>query len=96
VGNNPDPLAEVRSPETTGAKYSPSRIEPHRGQVSENSSEPERSEIWRILHEDEAWSYFANDPGHLQPDSAFFSVDALASSCRADVLTRESAGDDID
>jgi hypothetical protein len=96
VGSNPHALSVVRSPDATSAEHSPSRIEPHRGQVSENSSKPKSSEVCRIFHEDVARSYFTNDPGHLHPESAPLTINACAESGRADVLAWESAADDID
>jgi hypothetical protein len=67
----------------------PFRIEPHLGQVSENSSESPRSEHWGVLQLDLSRSYFANDPCHFCPESASLSVDAGARSRRADVLARK-------
>lgn len=73
------------------AKHSPFRIEPHRGQVSENGSESARSEHWAVLHEDEAWLYFANDPSELAPKPGALAFNACAFSGGADVLAREAA-----
>ena len=77
------------------SEHAPLRIEPQRGQVSENSSEPSSSEHWGVLHEHETGSYLANDPSKLGPESAFLAVDAGAFSSRADVLARETARHDI-
>jgi len=65
---------------------SPFRIEPHRGQVSENLSKSPSNKRWRVLHEDESGSYFTNDPGHLHPESRPFSFDSFAFAGDADVL----------
>jgi len=78
------------------SQHSPPRIEPHRGQVSENPAKPPRSEHWRVLHEDESRSYFTNDSGHLAPEAGAFAVDACALAGAADVLTGEPACDDVD
>ena len=51
------------------AQHSPARIIPQRGQVSENSSKPARSEDWGVFHEDEARSHLANDARHVRPHS---------------------------
>jgi len=73
------------------AKHSPFRIEPHRGQVSENGSDSARSEHWAVFHEDEARLYFANDPSELAPKAGTVAFDAFAFAGNADVLARESA-----
>ena len=68
VGHNPRPLSEVRSSGLLRAVHAPLRIEPHRGQIPENSVEPPSIEHCGVLHEDVAWSHFANDAGHLEPE----------------------------
>jgi hypothetical protein len=73
------------------SQHSPFRIVPQRGQVSENDAKPPRSEYWRVFHKHVAGSYFANDSGHLSPESATFSIDAPPSTGAADVLAREAA-----
>jgi hypothetical protein len=93
---NPDSFSFVRRTGVNCAKHSPSRIEPHRGQVSEYTSKPARSEHWRVLHNDVSRSYFANDPGHLHPESTALTVDSCATACAGDVLAWESTSDDID
>jgi hypothetical protein len=95
VGNDPYPFPSVWSSDATSAEHSPSRIEPQRGQVSENSSKPESNEVCRVFHEDVARSYLANDSGHLHPQSASLAVDACPESCGANVLTGKSACDDV-
>ena len=69
----------------------PLRIEPHFGQVSENSSESARSEHWAVLHEREPRSYLANDSGHFSPESGAFAVDSRPASDLANVLAWEAA-----
>jgi hypothetical protein len=73
------------------SEHSPSRIEPHAGQVCENSVESPSSEHWRVLHEHEARSHFANDAGHFHPQSAALAVESIASAGDADVLTGKPA-----
>jgi hypothetical protein len=73
------------------SQHSPSRIIPHFGQVSENSSKPARSEHWRVFHEDVAGCHFANDPGHFHPHSRSLSVDSSAFSGATDVLAGKAA-----
>ena len=86
VGHNPDSIPSVRGANVVRSQHSPFRIIPHRGQVSENSSKPARSEHWGVFHEDESGSYFANDPGHVVPHSRPCAVDSGAFACCADVL----------
>ena len=96
VGQYPDSLSDVRSAGIVRAQHSPSSIEPHRGQVPENSSKSTRSEHWAVFHEDEAGSNLANDPGHLSPKAGSLSVNPCSLPCAADVLAGESPGHDID
>ncbi|VXB23597.1 hypothetical protein BURKHO8Y_110237 [Burkholderia sp. 8Y] len=67
VCQNPDPLSEMGSAGIGRRNDSPFRIEPHRGQVSENSSESPRSEHWAVFHFNSDGLYLANDPSHLGP-----------------------------
>jgi hypothetical protein len=96
IGQNPDPLSQVGRPGVGSAQHTPARIVPHRGQVAENSTKPPRSEHWRVFHERESWSYFANDSGHVSPHAGSLAVDAGALASRGYVLTRKAAADDID
>jgi hypothetical protein len=51
VGHNEDAVAEVRGADM-GRRYAiPFRIEPERGQVSENGSESERKVAWNVLQD---------------------------------------------
>jgi hypothetical protein len=84
---NPDSFAEVVKAGFGRSVHSPLRIEPERGQVSENDSKPSRSECWAVFHEDVSWSHLANDSGHLAPEAAARAIDADALSRRGDVLT---------
>jgi hypothetical protein len=65
--DDPDSLPDVRSSGIVRSEHSPFRIEPHRGQVTEDDVKPSKSEHWRVLHEHESGSYFANDSRHLSP-----------------------------
>jgi hypothetical protein len=91
VGHNPDSLALVGSAGVDSAQHSPARIIPQRGQVSENSSKPARSEDWGVFHEDVAGSNLANDSGHLSPEAGAGASDAGASAGGGDILTRKAA-----
>jgi hypothetical protein len=73
------------------AKHSPASIVPQRGQVSENTSQPSKSEHWGVFHDDEAWSHLANDSGHLAPKPAALPVNARPFACNADVLAGKPA-----
>jgi hypothetical protein len=95
VGHNPDALSEMRSAGVGCTDDSPSRIKPHLGQVSEYTTKPSRSEHWRVLHERESWSYFANDSGHFHPESGFLTFDPCTLAGRADVLAGKAARNDI-
>ena len=46
LGDNPDALSAVRSSDINCSQHSPSRMKPHRGQVSEYGSKSPRSEHW--------------------------------------------------
>jgi hypothetical protein len=95
VGHNPDPLADVRCASVDCSEHTPSRMIPHRGQVSENSSETQGSEHWAVLHKDVSRSYLANDARHLPPESGAGAVDACAVSSGADVLAGKPSRNDI-
>jgi hypothetical protein len=86
----------MRSANVGRSKHAPFRIVPERGQVSENDVESSISESWRVFHEHESRSNFANDSRHLSPEARAFAADSCALSCCADVLTREAARDDVD
>jgi hypothetical protein len=93
--NDPDPVALVRRSGMVRAQHSPPRIEPHLGQVSENSIEAPAGEEWRVLHEHVVRSYLANDSGHLAPESGLLAVESGAGSSAGDVLAREATRDEI-
>jgi hypothetical protein len=73
-GNDPDALAQVGCPKVGSGKHAPRRIKPEVGQVSKNSSESSRSELWAVLHKDESRSNFAHDASHFCPQSASLTV----------------------
>jgi len=82
---------------TSGASWNavPLRVIPERGQVAENSSHPPSKETWDVLHLNEARSYFANDPGVVGPEAGAASFDPCALAGDGDVLTGETASDEI-
>jgi hypothetical protein len=73
----------------------PFRIEPARGQVSENSSNPPAKQSCDVFHENESGSYLANDPSEFGPQSASFAVNTCALPRVTNVLAREAAGDEV-
>jgi hypothetical protein len=95
VGQNPDSFAQMGSAGVGCRKHSPFDIEPHRGQVSKNSSESPRSEHWAVFHFDSLWSNFANDPRHFDPEAASLAVEPVTGSSGTDVLTGKPASHDV-
>jgi hypothetical protein len=93
--SNPDTVSLMMRSGVSSSEHSPSRIIPHRGQVSENTSKPATSEHWAVLHKDVSRLHLANDAGHVRPHSASFAVDTCAFSGRADVLARKAARYDV-
>ncbi|WMB15593.1 hypothetical protein O4G19_01585 [Akkermansia muciniphila] len=87
----PDAFPDVRGSHVVRSQHHPFRIVPDRGQVSEYSSKPARSENWGVFHEDELWSNFANNAEHFPPQSRTFAVDAGAFACRGNVLARKAS-----
>ena len=75
----------------TRSEHTPARIVPQRGQVSEYTSKPPRSEHWGVFHEDVEGSYFANDASHLGPHAGAGTVDSCALAGGADVLARKAS-----
>jgi hypothetical protein len=73
----------------------PPRIVPERGQVSEYASESSSNEVCNVLHDDVSRSKCANDPLILAPQARARSSETRTRSSSANVLTRESAADDI-
>jgi hypothetical protein len=77
------------------SQHSPSRIIPHRGQVTEDFVESAIRERRRVFHDDEARSHFAHDSPHFAPESASLAIESGTRSSDADVLAREAASDDV-
>jgi hypothetical protein len=92
---NPDSFSAVGRPGIASPQHTPFRIEPHRGQVSENPSKPSTSEQWGVFHEDEAGSNLANDPSKFRPQPRAFPFDSCPSTGAADVLAGKAARYDI-
>ena len=94
VGQDEHPFAEVSGTDSGRTEHVPFRIEPERGQVSENVSESGRKEPWDVLQEHAAGPHVANGAGHVRPEpSDIILGESLAGD--ADGLTRESRNDAI-
>jgi len=83
---------------TNGASWYdiPFRVIPARGQIAENSSKPPSKESCDVFHKEVARSNLANQPSHLEPEAATFSINSSPDAGEADVLTWESTADEID
>jgi hypothetical protein len=90
-----EPLPEVGRPDLGRGEHAPFRIEPERGQVSEDNVESSNSESRHVLHEDEARSHVANDTSEVTPEAGVLALDAGSLARVADVGAREAASDEI-
>jgi hypothetical protein len=77
-------------------KQRPLRIKPDSGQVAENSAHSPMKQRCDVLHDEVSGSNLANQPEKLSPQAAPLPVDPLSLPGIANVLTRESAADDVD
>ena len=95
IGNNPNSVADVWG--TNGARrYAmPFRVMPDLGQVSENLAHPSTKQHCHVLHDRVARSYQANGSKKPPPEAGTLTGKAGACACKADVLARKSADDDI-
>ena len=96
VGHNEHSLSHVWSTHGARRNNRPFSIVPEAGQVSENGSDSVIKESCDVFHEDEAWSYLANESRVLSPEARSFSSQTSASACATDVLAREAPADDVD
>ncbi len=76
--------------EVCRSEHVPFCIEPERGQVAENASEPPSSEHWGVFHEDEGGSNIANDASEFNPETGAGAAEPGSSSSGADVLAGEA------
>lgn len=81
MGKNPDAVPPMIGANVGRSQHAPLRIEPERGQVSENSSESPRSEGWGVLHERPSRLNFAKYPLVLGPKPRRGPVNAGALAC---------------
>lgn len=96
VGNNPNSIPRMRGADGGSWNTVPDRIIPEREKVSENGSHPETEQTCDVFHNDELWSYFANDPAILFPKTRSRTFDARSLSSSGNVLAREPPADDVD
>jgi hypothetical protein len=95
VGNNEDPLAEVRGTNRGSRNNLPLRVIPHLGQSRDDNVESSLDESGDVLHEDVAGSKLANNSGELGPEPArVFLREPFAGE--ADGLTGETSADEVD
>jgi hypothetical protein len=95
VGNDPDAISLMRGADGRSWYTVPDRIEPERGQVSENGSHPETKQAWNVLHDDVAGSNLANEAPVFAPETRSRTFEASSLASERDVLAREPAADDI-
>lgn len=94
VGQDEDPLSSLRGSDIGRTYARPLRIEPERGQVSENVSKP-RKEACDVFQEHVSGSNRANDSDNFSPEAGALAIDPGAGSGDGNVLTRETRSDDI-
>jgi hypothetical protein len=90
VGNDPDPIPLMRGADAVCWNAIPLRIIPERGQVPENSSHPETKQAWRVFHDDDKRSKFANEALVFRPKAATLGLQPAAKACVTKVLAWES------
>lgn len=96
MGQDEDALAAMRSAGLIRENATPLRIEPQRGQVTEDDVESPNNESADVLHEDELGSHLANDACELSPEPGALPVgDAGTLPGLGDVLAGEAASDEI-
>jgi hypothetical protein len=96
VGQDEDPLAAVGRTHVARLEAAPLRIEPQRGQVTEDDVESSNKESADVLHEDEVGSHLANDADVLAPETRARALDDAGPLARgADVLAGEASNDEI-
>jgi hypothetical protein len=95
VRHDPESLPSVRSSGVVCSQHAPSRIEPHRGQVTEHGSEVAgRSEPWDVFQERESRSNHAKHGGGCWPHVPLV-VGSASLSGNTEGLARESCRHDI-
>jgi hypothetical protein len=67
VGQDPQPLSTVRSPNLGRAEHAPFRMEPQRGKVGKDVGEPKRNVSCDVLEEPKPSARFVEDSAHVRP-----------------------------
>lgn len=73
----------------------PPCIIPEGGKAFEDFIQSSTEKVGRVFGAYDTRPDFLDDSEHLEEEAGLFPPDARFPSCRADVRTRESAGDDI-
>ena len=96
VAHNPEALPQVWGPAFGRRKHSPFRIEPRRGQVTEDGSEVSGSnQTWDVLQKRPFRSYFTKYSDGVWPHVPGVVLSFLLS-LTTERLTRKAGGNDID
>jgi hypothetical protein len=64
---------------------------PHRGKISNNSVESEKSKVWRVFNENVSWQNFADDSLKFTPQPRTRTVESSLRPIDGDVLARKPA-----
>jgi hypothetical protein len=95
VGNNPDPISDVRGA-NVGSWYAvPLRIIPDRGKRTENVAHPVIKQLCDVLHENDAGSKLANETGELEPQARTVSEKTRSLASGRNILAREPSADRV-
>ena len=95
VGHKEEPITPLGNSEHAWRKAVPLRIVPARGQVPENSVCPPNSDCCDVFHDDESWSYRANDSQHFRPQTRTLSVNSDFRTHLGNFHAWESACDNV-
>ena len=94
VGQDEEPFSSVGRSNVGRSQAQPLRIEPERGQVTQDASNSHGKQTWDVFQEDEAWSHFANHPGNVGPEPPFVVLPSTLAG-DADGLAGKAAMDEI-
>jgi hypothetical protein len=95
VSHNEHPFPCVWGAQGARGKHRPFRIEPERGQISENATKPPNKEVCAVFHEHETGSKDANGSDELGPQPGLPAPDARLRPGPRNVLAREPAADEV-
>jgi len=94
--DDPDAVTKVRCTNGGSRDRVPLRIEPERGKVSQYGKQATASKCPDVLHDDDRWSYVANEACKVAPQSGPLTRQTGTLAGRTDVLAREPAADGPD